>query len=378
MSFQKQTVIPEDIFSPATSPRTQQRRMSYRFWQWVNCAGEKETDDLRTNTSDMVLPVYSTDSQTDEILHNGSDSKINETVVASQKFEEDSPKDILPTRSQDPKRLNNDECVIDVNDSDSRILKLLDVDDSTVSDSSSQMQNGEEARLEIDSKEGELSRESSEEDCCRICHNSQQYANDLVSPCNCSGSLGKMHISCLSQWLQLSKRQKCELCGYKYTFARESLKFIDFLRDPELRRTHRQLLWDLLSFALITPISVVSIILILLAGQQLKWHLSWDVIGLVTVGFAQLVAYTIWFRIAFQYHKRLWETWKNKNQVMKLVIKHRQAPKRQSFNVIGCISKRKNRIRGGRRSTNRANENLQSLRFFNRYTLNRTTFRRVH
>ncbi|CAE1260856.1 MARCH3 [Acanthosepion pharaonis] len=103
------------------------------------------------------------------------------------------------------------------------------------------MQNGEEARLEIDSKEGELSRESSEEDCCRICHNSQQYANDLVSPCNCSGSLGKMHISCLSQWLQLSKRQKCELCGYKYTFARESLKFIDFLRDPELRRTHRQL-----------------------------------------------------------------------------------------------------------------------------------------
>ena len=46
---------------------------------------------------------------------------------------------------------------------------------------------------------------------CRICIDD----GDLIqSPCNCIGSVGLIHVTCLEEWLSKSKTRECELCKH--------------------------------------------------------------------------------------------------------------------------------------------------------------------
>ena len=48
---------------------------------------------------------------------------------------------------------------------------------------------------------------------CRICHDEGE---DLLSPCNCTGTVGLVHLSCLEKWLSTIGSQSCELCHYEF------------------------------------------------------------------------------------------------------------------------------------------------------------------
>ena len=48
---------------------------------------------------------------------------------------------------------------------------------------------------------------------CRICHDEGE---DLLSPCNCTGTVGLVHLSCLEKWLSTIGSQSCELCKYEF------------------------------------------------------------------------------------------------------------------------------------------------------------------
>lgn len=69
---------------------------------------------------------------------------------------------------------------------------------------------------------------------CRICLVEEATAdNPLIAPCNCSGTIGIIHITCLQQWLSSKlairemnnsisyswKTLECELCKFKYPNA---------------------------------------------------------------------------------------------------------------------------------------------------------------
>ena len=46
---------------------------------------------------------------------------------------------------------------------------------------------------------------------CKICIDE----GDLIqSPCNCTGSVGLVHVTCLETWLSKSKTRGCELCKH--------------------------------------------------------------------------------------------------------------------------------------------------------------------
>lgn len=49
---------------------------------------------------------------------------------------------------------------------------------------------------------------------CRICYESEP--DNLIEPCNCKGSMGKMHKKCLEHWLSEIHSKKCELCSFAY------------------------------------------------------------------------------------------------------------------------------------------------------------------
>lgn len=54
---------------------------------------------------------------------------------------------------------------------------------------------------------------------CRICYDGDPD-QALISPCNCTGTVGLVHAKCLSRWVTASRRTKCELCSADYRISR--------------------------------------------------------------------------------------------------------------------------------------------------------------
>lgn len=59
-----------------------------------------------------------------------------------------------------------------------------------------------------------------EEPVCRICHDTESEGTELVSPCNCRGTVAFTHVCCLEQWLSQSGSTACELCGHTFNVRR--------------------------------------------------------------------------------------------------------------------------------------------------------------
>lgn len=100
---------------------------------------------------------------------------------------------------------------------------------------------------------------------CRICQ-TNTVNEDLISPCNCKGSLAYVHYSCLERWLNQSCRNYCELCMYQYEVIetqRYSLceAILLWIRHPASRT---QLQTDLLIATVLTLLTIGVIVV--------SWH----------------------------------------------------------------------------------------------------------
>ncbi|NXE26602.1 MARH3 ligase, partial [Ardeotis kori] len=61
---------------------------------------------------------------------------------------------------------------------------------------------------------------------CRICHESSSQ-EDLLSPCECTGTLGTIHRSCLEHWLSSSNTSYCELCHFRFAVERKPRPLVE-------------------------------------------------------------------------------------------------------------------------------------------------------
>ena len=66
----------------------------------------------------------------------------------------------------------------------------------------------------------DIIEEKNEVACCRVCHGESEPDNQLFFPCKCDGSIKYVHQECLIQWLKVSKKKKCELCGEEFHFQK--------------------------------------------------------------------------------------------------------------------------------------------------------------
>lgn len=167
---------------------------------------------------------------------------------------------------------------------------------------------------------------------CRICHEGAG-GETLLSPCDCTGTLGKVHKSCLEKWLSSSNTSYCELCHTEFTIERRPqpltqvrtfglqqwmlrlssvlvrmcMKLIhvhwrilrfglaQWLKDPGPRSEKRTLLCDMACFLLITPLAAISGWLCLRGAQdhlQLKSRL--EAVGLIALTIALFTIYILW------------------------------------------------------------------------------------
>ncbi|XP_062339803.1 E3 ubiquitin-protein ligase MARCHF3-like [Osmerus eperlanus] len=160
----------------------------------------------------------------------------------------------------------------------------------------------------------------SERPMCRICHDGGGQ-EELISPCECSGTLGTIHRSCLEHWLSSSGTSFCELCHYQFNVQRKSRPLLEWMRNPGLRQEKRTLFGDMVCFLLITPLATISGWLCLRgAVDHLHFASRLEAVGLIALTVALFTIYLFWTLVSLRYHCRLYNEWRQTNQRVVLLL----------------------------------------------------------
>lgn len=64
-----------------------------------------------------------------------------------------------------------------------------------------------------------MTEDMSGADICRVCRSEGLADRPLFHPCICTGSIKWIHQDCLVQWMRYSRKEYCELCGYRFSFT---------------------------------------------------------------------------------------------------------------------------------------------------------------
>ncbi|KAI6219541.1 RING-CH-type domain-containing protein [Aphelenchoides fujianensis] len=58
---------------------------------------------------------------------------------------------------------------------------------------------------------------------CRICLEEDE-PREMVRPCRCRGTQGRIHRRCAAEWLRASGRKECDVCGTAFRVRRRALR----------------------------------------------------------------------------------------------------------------------------------------------------------
>ncbi|XP_029475222.1 E3 ubiquitin-protein ligase MARCH3 [Rhinatrema bivittatum] len=165
---------------------------------------------------------------------------------------------------------------------------------------------------------------------CRICHEGGGQ-EDLLSPCECTGTLGMIHRSCLERWLSSSNTSYCELCHFSFVVERKPRPLVEWLRNPGPQHEKRTLFGDIVCFLFITPLATISGWLCLRgAVDHLHFSSKLEAVGLIALTVALFTIYLFWTLVSFRYHCRLYNEWRRTNQrVILLTPKSASLPSTQ-------------------------------------------------
>ncbi|XP_009996467.1 PREDICTED: E3 ubiquitin-protein ligase MARCH3 [Chaetura pelagica] len=177
---------------------------------------------------------------------------------------------------------------------------------------------------------------------CRICHEGSRQ-QDLLSPCQCTGTLGTVHRSCLEHWLSASNTSYCELCHFRFAVERKPRPLVEWLRNPGPQHEKRTLFGDMVCFLFITPLATISGWLCLRgAVDHLHFSSRLEAVGLIALTVALFTIYLFWTLVSFRYHCRLYNEWRRTNQqVVLLIPKSANIPSNQQ-SLLGLESLKRN------------------------------------
>ncbi|NP_001074165.1 uncharacterized protein LOC791214 [Danio rerio] len=185
-----------------------------------------------------------------------------------------------------------------------------------------------------------------EEPFCRICHE-DSAAGDLLSPCECAGSLAMVHRVCLEQWLTASGTSSCELCHFQYALERLPKPFTEWLSAPSMQQQRRTLCGDVICFLFITPLASLSGWLCVQGAMDLYYSNGMEAVGLIILTLTLFTIYLFWTVVSLRYHIHLFRTWNATNPSVRLQIprpaKAQQRPKHLTMHFL-CKYKKKETV----------------------------------
>ncbi|XP_043279590.1 E3 ubiquitin-protein ligase MARCHF3-like isoform X1 [Venturia canescens] len=188
---------------------------------------------------------------------------------------------------------------------------------------------------------------------CRICHEDSSI-EELIDPCSCSGTLALIHSSCLEKWLSTSNTEHCEICQHVFFIRRKNKSIIQVIGDNavewnlikingqsdscEHEKTMKSIsMWsrsknangargmmgDLISLFVLTPLCLAATYLCAIGASAYKSLGFWEGTGLAVLCCTLVGTYGLWFCATVRYHYRSLQEWREKNQDIKLLVKHR-------------------------------------------------------
>jgi len=156
---------------------------------------------------------------------------------------------------------------------------------------------------------------------CRICLDGGggSLGQPLISPCQCAGTVGLVHRSCVEKWLSTANQDTCELCRHKFRVSRTPRSFHSWVwsnstleESREHSQDHRNLLGDLLCFFLLTPLAATSIYLSASGAAFYYKGRQSEGVGLFCLTSLLVVVYIAWLSITIKYHILVWCKWRKK------------------------------------------------------------------
>ena len=84
---------------------------------------------------------------------------------------------------------------------------------------------------QADSQIGNEDGNEAGNDICRFCQD-RDPENELVAPCNCTGSVKYVHTTCLYRWVASSNSIICNLCGVQYA---QETRYTGFIPETLLK-----------------------------------------------------------------------------------------------------------------------------------------------
>ncbi|XP_029949716.1 E3 ubiquitin-protein ligase MARCHF3 [Salarias fasciatus] len=154
---------------------------------------------------------------------------------------------------------------------------------------------------------------------CRICHEGPA-AGELLSPCECSGSLAMVHRACLEHWLTFSNSGHCELCHHQFALERLPKPLTEWWWAPSMQQQRRTLCGDAACFLFITPLASLSGWLCVQGAMDLYYTNGMEALGLLVLTLALIIIYVFWTVVSVRYHVHLFRTWKKTDQRVRLQI----------------------------------------------------------
>jgi hypothetical protein len=132
---------------------------------------------------------------------------------------------------------------------------------------------------------------------CRICHCDDI---NLMTACNCKGSIAYVHQDCLQKWLRINGNKSCELCKYNF-IMKKNLKPIKRWKNINLtKESKRKILFDMLVYILAIISNIWTIVIFSeIIIKRLKYkHIDW-VLFMVLVLCSICWIGMIWFAYFF-------------------------------------------------------------------------------
>ncbi|XP_067002402.2 E3 ubiquitin-protein ligase MARCHF3 [Anabrus simplex] len=153
---------------------------------------------------------------------------------------------------------------------------------------------------------------------CRICHE-DDLKESLISPCNCTGTLGLIHRRCLEKWLSTSNTDRCEICKFRFLIDRLPKSVWQWLNSGGLLGP-KGFLGDFICLLVLLPLSLISVYLCGFGAHKYIQHHEWEGTGLAMLCFFLLLAFILWCCVTVRFHYKMFQEWRRKNQVIRLVM----------------------------------------------------------
>jgi len=157
---------------------------------------------------------------------------------------------------------------------------------------------------------------------CRICHQNETSDTekpDLISPCNCMGSMANVHQHCLQRWASIASTSSCDICGFNYSCRKKYPSFLKWIRQVMASKEFTVELLITVLMLISTPLIIAATVLSSLVRYSEEMAFKPLVYSLWTITIFSWILYSVMLYCTVRFLHKSFTDWRDKNTTIELV-----------------------------------------------------------